>query len=89
MAPGDLELEEVSIFNPEDDPDGVPVSVRSISDWEIVTMLESTFSWVPLVACAAGVGVWVPGGTYLRSRSLSEETIIRGDSATDLDLPLE
>ena len=43
------------------DPEGVPVSVRSSSDWEAVTTLDATFLGVALVARAARDGVAVPG----------------------------
>ena len=35
------------------DPEGVPVSVHSSSDWEAVTMLDATFLGVALGARAA------------------------------------
>ena len=43
------------------DPEGVPVSVRSSSDWEGVTMPDSTFLGVAMGARAAREGVEVPG----------------------------
>ena len=46
------------------DPEGVPVSVRSSSDWEAVTTPDATFLGVDLAAHAARDGVEVPGGTY-------------------------
>ena len=69
------------------DPEGVPVSVRSSSDWEAVTMLDATFLGVALGARAAREGVEVPGGTYSGSRSSSEPIIKRVDGATDFDRP--
>ena len=46
------------------DPEGVPVSVRSSSDWEAVTTLDATFLGVSLGVRAVREGVEVPGGTY-------------------------
>ena len=46
------------------DPEGVPVSVRSSSDWEPVTTPDATFLGVALGARAAREGAEVPGGTY-------------------------
>ena len=46
------------------EPKGVPISVRSSSDWEAMTTLDATFLGVALAACAAQDGVEVPGGTY-------------------------
>ena len=54
------------------DLEGVPVSVRSSSDWEAVTTSDATFLGVTLVARAARAGVAVPWGTYSGSRSSSE-----------------
>ena len=51
------------------DSEGVPVSVRSSSDWEAVTTPEATFFGVALGARAAREGVEVPGGTYSGSHS--------------------
>ena len=56
-----------------DDPEGMPVSVRSSSDWEAVTTLDATFLGVALAARATRDGVEVPGGTYSGSRSSSEQ----------------
>ena len=42
------------------DPEGVPVSVRSSSDWEPVTTPDATFLGVALGARAAWEGVEVP-----------------------------
>ena len=50
------------------DPEGVPVSVRSSSDWEVVTLLDATFLGVALGARAAREGMEVPRGTYTGSR---------------------
>ena len=50
------------------DPKGVPVSVRSSSDWEAVTTPDATFLDMALEARAARAGVEVPGGTYSGSR---------------------
>ena len=50
------------------DPEGVPVSVRSSSDWEAVTMSDATILGVSLGARAAREGAEVPGGTYSVSR---------------------
>ena len=44
------------------DPEGVPVSVRSSSDWEAVTTPDATILGVALGARAAREGVEVPGG---------------------------
>ena len=68
------------------DPEGVPVGVRSSSDWEAVTTPDATFLGVALGACAAREGVEVPGGTYSESRSSSESMTMREDGATDFDL---
>ena len=69
------------------DPEGVPVSVRSSSDWEAVTMPDATFLGVALGARAAREGVEVPGGTYSGSSSSSKTMIMRADGATDFDRP--
>ena len=45
------------------DPEGVPVSMRSSSDWKSVTT-HANFLGVALGARAAREGVEVPGGTY-------------------------
>ena len=50
------------------DPDGVPVSVHSSSDWEAVTTPDATVLGVDLGARAAREGAEVPGGTYSVSR---------------------
>ena len=46
------------------DLEGVPVSVRSSSDWEAVITPDATVLGVALGARAAREGVEVPGGTY-------------------------
>ena len=69
------------------DPEGVPVSVRSSSDWEVVTTPDATFLGVALGARAARVGVEVPGGTYSGSRSSSEPMNRRADGVTEFDHP--
>ena len=46
------------------DPEDVPVSVRSLSDWEAVTTPDATFLGVALAARAARDGVKVPRGMY-------------------------
>ena len=67
------------------DPEGVPVIVRSSSNWEAVTTPDATFLGVALGARAAREGVEVPGGTYSGSRSSSDPMIMRADGATELD----
>lgn len=75
---------------PDDELDNVSVSVRSTSDWEAMTTPNSTFLSVPLMVLEADVVVWVPGGTYLGSRSSSHEQItIWCKGFIDLDRPLE
>ena len=69
------------------DPEGVPVSVCSSSDWEAVTRPDATVLDVALGARAARKGAEVPGGSYSGSRSSSEPMIKRADGATDLDRP--
>ena len=69
------------------DPEGVPVSVRSSSDWEEVTTPDATFLGVALVARAACNGVAVPGGTYSGSCSSSEPITSRAVGATDFERP--
>ena len=69
------------------DPEGVPVSVRSSSDWEAVTTPDATFLGVALTTRAAQDGVEVPGGTYSGSRSSSELMTMRAYGATDFDRP--
>ena len=65
------------------DPEGVPVSVHSSSDWEAVTMPDATFLGVALVAHAVRSTVAVLAGTYSGSCSSSEPTTSRTDEATD------
>ena len=50
------------------DPEGVPVSVRSSSDWEAVTTPDATFLGVALGARTTREGAEVPGRTYSVSR---------------------
>ena len=69
------------------DLEGVPVSVRSSSDWEAVTTPDATVLGVSLGARAAREGAEVPGGTYSGSRSSSDPMIKRANGATDLDRP--
>ena len=69
------------------DPEGVLVSVRSSSDWEVVTTPDATILGVALSARAAREGAEVPRGTYSGSRSSSEPMIKRVDGATDFDRP--
>ena len=59
-TPKELDAPSSLVTNPE----GVPVSVRSSSDWEVVTTPDATFLGVALVARAAPDGVEVSGGTY-------------------------
>ena len=69
------------------DPEGVPVSVRSSSDWEAVTTSDAIVLGVALGARAALEGMEVPGGIYSGSRSSSERMIKREDGATNFDRP--
>ena len=69
------------------DPEGVPVSVRSSSDWEAVTTPDATVFGVALGTRVAREGAEVPGGMYSGSRSSSDLMIKRADGATDLDRP--
>ena len=69
------------------DPEGVSFSVRSSSDWEVVTTPDATFLGVALVARAARDGVEVLRGTYSGSRSSSEPMTRRADRLTDFDGP--
>ena len=71
------------------DPEGVPVSVPSSSDWEAVTTPDATVLGVALGARAARECAEVRGGTYSRSRSSSDPMIKRADGATDLESPRE
>ena len=67
------------------EPEGVPVSMRSSSDWEVVPTPGATFVGVALVVRAARAGVIVSGGTYSGSRSLSEPMTSQADGATDFE----
>ena len=67
------------------DPEGMPVSVRSSSDWEVVTTPDATCLGVSVAAHAAWDGVEVPKGTYSGSRSSSEPITRRTDGATYFD----
>ena len=69
------------------DPEGVPVSVRSSSDWEAVTTSDATILGVALGERAAREGAEVPGGTYSGSRSSLDPMIKSADGAIDLDRP--
>ena len=71
----------------EADPDGVPVNVRSSSDWKAVTMPDVTFLGVALATRASRDGVAVPGATYSGSCSSSEVMTRRADRATDFERP--
>ena len=64
-TPKDLD----ALFSLVADPEGVPVSLRSSSDWEAVTTPDATILGVALAARATRDGVEVPGGTNSRSRS--------------------
>ena len=76
-----------ALFSLVAEPEGMSVSVRSSSDWEVVITLDATFVGVALVAHGAREGVEVPGGTYSGSRSLSEPMTMWADWATDFNLP--
>ena len=69
------------------DPEGVPISVLSSSDWEAVTKPDATFLGVALEARATREGVEVLGGTYSGSCSSSKPMTMRADGATDFDRP--
>ena len=69
------------------DPEGVPVRMRSSSDWEAVTTPDATVLGVALGARVAREGAEMPGGTYLGYRSSSDPMIKRVDGAIDLDRP--
>ena len=69
------------------DLEGVPVSVRSSSDWEAVTTPDVIVLGVALGERAARKGAEVLGGTYSGSCSSSELMIKRADGATDFDHP--
>ena len=68
-------------------PEGVPVGVRSSSDWEAVTTPNATFLGVSLEERAARDGVEVPGGMYSGTRLSSEPMTRRADGLTDFDRP--
>ena len=59
------------------DLEGVSVSVRSLSDWEAMNMLDATFLDIALVVRAAHDGVVVPWGTYSGSCSSLEPIQVR------------
>ena len=67
------------------DPEGVPVSVRSSSDWEAVTTPDATVLGVAVGARTTREGAEVSGGAYSGSRSSLEPMIMRADGATDFD----
>ena len=69
------------------DLEGVPVSVHSSSDWEVVTTPDVAFLGVALAARAARDGVEVPRGTYSGSHSSSERMTMQGDGTMDFDRP--
>ena len=69
------------------DPEGLPVSVRSSSDWEAVTTPDASFLGVALGTREAREGMEVLGGTYSGSRSSSEPMTMRADGAIDFDHP--
>ena len=69
------------------DLEGVPVSVRSSSDWEAVITSDATVLGVALGPRAAREGVEVPGDTYSGSRSSSKLMTMRADEATNIDCP--
>ena len=69
------------------DPEGVPVSVRSSSDWEVVIAPDATFLGVSLAARETWDGVEVLGGTYSGSRSSYEPMTRQANGATDFDHP--
>ena len=69
------------------DLEGVPVSVRSSSDWKAMTTPDATFLGVALAARAARDGVEVSRGTYSGSRSSSEPMTRQADGATNFDRP--
>ena len=69
-------------------PVGDPISVCSSSDWETVTTLVIAFWEVPLVARGAVGEVFVLGGTYAGSFSMSVSSSINLKlGATYFDLP--
>ena len=82
-------LEPNALKEPEEDPNGVPISMRFSSDWEAVTTPGATFLGVPRVILEGVVGVWVTRGTYYGSHLSLDEPINCQNSATDLHRPLE
>lgn len=68
---------------PAADRDGVPVSVPFSSYLEAMTTSNTTFVGVPRVILAAHVDVWVTGGTYFGSSSLSKPIISRCEGVPD------
>ena len=82
-TPKELNTSSSFVANPE----GVPVSVCSSSDWEAVTTSDVTFLGVTLGARAAQERVEVRGGTYSGSLSSSEPMTMRADGAADFDRP--
>ena len=69
------------------DPEGVPVTVSSSSEWEAVTKPNAMFWIVALAAREARDGVAVPGGTYSGSCSLLEPMTKRADRVTYFERP--
>ena len=69
------------------DPEGFPVSVRYLSDWEAVTTPYATFLGVALLIRAAHAGVVVAGGTYSGSCSSSDPITFRAHRATNFECP--
>ena len=69
------------------DPEGVPVSVRSSSDWEVVTTSDTAFLGVALVAREAREGMEVPWGSYSGSCSSLEPMTRSLDGAKDFYCP--
>ena len=67
--------------------DGVPVSVRFSSNWEVETAPDATIFGVALAARGARDGEEVPGVTYSRSRFALEPMARRADGATNFDSP--
>ena len=71
------------------DPEGVLVSVRSSSYWEVLTTPDATFFAVAMVARETRAGVDVLGGTYSGSCSLLEPITSRAEGATHFESPRE
>ena len=69
------------------DPEGVPISVRSSSDWVAVTTPDATVFGVALGHVQHGKVRKCLGGTYSGSCSSLDPMIKRADGATDLDRP--